>query len=121
MYKWIGTVALGLAVGSLLACSTRLATQDSGQQTRPRATIAVARDGGVSLNGKPATIAALRAELERLKEKQGVVWYARDDAQQDPTPVQMDVFKLIVTARLPIAMFKDRTFSTRLGAADFPK
>src|SRR5665213_2354743 len=64
MYKWIGTVALGLAVGSLLACSTRLATQDSGQQTRPRATIAVARDGGVSRNGKPATIAALRAELE---------------------------------------------------------
>jgi hypothetical protein len=53
--------------------------------------------------------------LDALKEKKGVVWFYRANPQGEPPPHSMDVMKLVIDKRLPIALFVKEDFSERVS------
>jgi len=67
--------------------------------------------GTIVLNGTFVNPAALGAELVKLKAAGGTLWYSREDSTVDPTGAQMAVFKQIVSTGVPIALFRDATFT----------
>jgi hypothetical protein len=78
---------------------------------RPIAKIRVDGEGMVTLDGAPIGLEALRAELTRLKEAGGVVWYYREDAAGEPPESAMAVIRAVVDAGLPISMSTRPDFS----------
>lgn len=67
--------------------------------------------GTIVLNGTSVNATALGAELAKLKAAGGTLWYSREDSTVDPTDAQMSVFKHIVSTGVPIALFRDATFT----------
>jgi len=67
--------------------------------------------GTIVLNGTFVNAAALKAELAKLKAVGGTLWYSRENSTTDPTDAQLAVFKLIVSTGVPIALFRDATFT----------
>jgi hypothetical protein len=58
----------------------------------------------VSYNGTPVTLGGLKIMLKDLKRANGVVWYYRESAAQEPPPVASEVVKLIIEQQLPVTM-----------------
>jgi hypothetical protein len=77
--------------------------------------IAVFRSGVIEIDGSRATLADLRIALARVKEKHGGVWYYREGGSAEPTGAQMDAFKSLVEARVPISLSSKPDFSDYIG------
>jgi hypothetical protein len=76
----------------------------------PGPKIYVFASGAALVDERPVTAEQLADELAMLKRRKGVVWYAREHGDRDPTPEQLATFETIVAAQLPIALFIDREF-----------
>ncbi|HEU5169444.1 MAG TPA: hypothetical protein VFU46_02840 [Gemmatimonadales bacterium] len=74
--------------------------------------IRVTRTGAIWFDGTPVTLQALAPLLQDLRSAGGVVWYYREQADDEPAPEAMAVVRLVIEHRLPISM------STRPDFAD---
>jgi len=72
--------------------------------------IFVAAQGEVRLNGSPVEVAKLEAAVKALSPAPTAVCYSRANAQGEPPAAAMDVIKVIMALRLPVAFFTDETF-----------
>ncbi len=79
------------------------------------AKVKVLADGTILLDDKQVTIGELTVALTALKEKNGVVWYYREDAEGEPPPEAMSVMQAVVGANLPIKLSTKPDFTVFLG------
>lgn len=74
----------------------------------------VSADGAIDVNGCPTSLDALKEELEALSERDGVVWYSRESGESEPSAAAevtvQRVIELIVAAKRPMMLFRDRQF-----------
>jgi len=66
--------------------------------------IRVSRDGEIWCDDVRTSLADLGSRLAQLRAAQGVVWYYREEAGDDPAPEAMAVVRMVVEQRLPISM-----------------
>jgi hypothetical protein len=66
--------------------------------------IRVSRDGQIWCDDVRTSLADLGPRLSQLRAAQGVVWYYREEAGDDPAPEAMAVVRMVVEQRLPISM-----------------
>jgi hypothetical protein len=97
---------MGLAIGLMGG----LYPVTSGEQ--PIAKVRVYRNGKTTLNGREVTMEEMRNGFSDLKKKNGVVWYFREAAEQEPHPNATLVVKEIIDAKLPVSMSNKEDFST---------
>ena len=72
------------------------------------AKIKVTAAGQLYINKEPATFEEVTKELQRVKELEGIVWYYRENGEQDPTSEQMPIVQAlvekVVELKLPVAI-----------------
>jgi hypothetical protein len=68
------------------------------------ARIRVSRGGEIWCDDVRMSLADLGPQLAQLRAAQGVVWYYREEAGDDPAPEAMAVVRMVVEQRLPISM-----------------
>lgn len=73
--------------------------------------IRVSRDGQIWCDDVRTSLADLGPRLAQLRAAQGVVWYYREEAGDDPAPEAMAVVRMVVEQRLPISMSTRADFS----------
>jgi len=105
------SAAVLLFVGLAACSSDREAITSSHSIAHRIDKVFVETRGTIVLNGKVVNAAALEAELARLKAAGGTLWYSRENSTTDPTDAQMAVFKRIASTGVPIALFRDATFT----------
>jgi hypothetical protein len=66
--------------------------------------IRVSRDGEIWCDDVRTSLADLGPRLAQLRADQGVVWYYREEAGDNPAPEAMAVVRMVVEQRLPISM-----------------
>lgn len=71
----------------------------------------VEKNGAITANGNSISLAELDSSFGKLKAKNGIVYYSRDNPTQDASEESMKVMELVVKYSLPIKLFTDRTFS----------
>ena len=71
--------------------------------------------GPLLVDGKPGTIADVRAAVERAKEGKFAIWYYRENAGTPATDSQMEVLKIITDAGIPISLSTKADFSDYVG------
>src|SRR4051812_3881602 len=62
-------------------------------------------------DGQPVTLEQLPAKLSELKNADGVVWYHRENAGEEPHPNGIRVIDLIIENRLPMSFSANPDFS----------
>jgi hypothetical protein len=72
--------------------------------------VSVLADGSLLLDGNATTLPGLSAALQSARPGD-VVWYYREDAAANGTPVALEVMKLIVGRRLPVRLSTKPDFS----------
>jgi len=70
----------------------------------------VDRNDSISLNGNPINVVELDIRFQELANKHGMVLYSSDSATSRP-PLEGRVIQLIIKYKLPIKMYKDKTFT----------
>jgi hypothetical protein len=68
------------------------------------ARIRVSGAGEIWCDDVRTSLADLGPTLAELRAAQGVVWYYREEAGDDPAPEAMAVVRMVVEQRLPISM-----------------
>ena len=68
------------------------------------ARIRVSRAGEIWCDDVRTSLAELGPQLAQLRAAQGVVWYYREEAGDEPAPEAMAVVRMVVEQRLPISM-----------------
>ncbi|HKC48263.1 MAG TPA: hypothetical protein VKB63_11740 [Gemmatimonadales bacterium] len=68
------------------------------------ARIRVSRAGEIWCDDVRTSLAELGPRLAQLRAAQGVVWYYREEAGDEPAPEAMAVVRMVVEQRLPISM-----------------
>jgi hypothetical protein len=82
----------------------RTGARPAAQEAAEIAKVKVTQTGVIYLNGKKASMEELRQEFARLKQVNGVVWYYRENPQEEPPPQAMAVVEAIVEAQLPVRL-----------------
>ena len=100
MLKRVAAFILGLTILGPLTAAEPLVAR-----------VSALASGTLLLNGKPSDIKSIDAELGKIKERNGEVWYYRESPQAEPHPNAMAVVKLVVKHRLPISMSTKPDFS----------
>jgi hypothetical protein len=77
--------------------------------------IAVFSDGRLTVDAAPSSIQKLQESLRKVSEEQGVVWYYREAAQQDPPPIATEVMNEIIAARVPVRLSSKPDYSNSVG------
>jgi len=77
--------------------------------------IAVFKDGRVTVDGAPASMDSIRASLKQLHAQHGVVWYYREEGQEDPPPAATEIIKIVIENRLPIRLSSRPDYSDVIG------
>jgi biopolymer transport protein ExbD len=101
----------------LILLATLAVTPATLAQTQTIAKVSVLSAGKLLLNGKPVTLAELDADLKKLKQANGIVWYYRESAAAEPPPQAMAALKLIVENSLPVSMSSKPDFSDYIDAS----
>ena len=100
MFKHLAALILGMTLlGSVAAADP------------PVARISALASGKLLLNGKPTDVKSIDAELGKIKERKGEVWYYRENPQAEPHPNAIAVVELVLKHRLPISMSTRPDFS----------
>lgn len=76
----------------------------------------VEKNGTIFANGTQVTITELDSQLQKLKEKNGMVWYSRDNLSDDPSREAMAAVNEILQYELSVKFFADKEFKK---VADF--
>ena len=69
--------------------------------------------GVVTVNGRVVGVADLSETLSSLKPRPTEVCYSRANAEGEPPAAVMDVIKAIMTLRVPVGFYTDKSFKTR--------
>jgi hypothetical protein len=78
----------------------------------PRITkIWVTKAGVLQLDGKVVDLAAIEAALAQTAKREGVVFYGREAAREEPHPNAAKVVELITALRLPVRFSSQPDFS----------
>jgi hypothetical protein len=93
---------------------TLMASLSSAAQ--PVTRISALASGQILLNGQPTSLAALEIALAELKSQNGVVWYYRENARDEPPPEAMQAIQLVVKHGLPVSMSTKPDFSDVVDA-----
>ncbi|MFY9511609.1 MAG: hypothetical protein WAQ05_11625 [Rubrivivax sp.] len=93
----------------LLAAAPALALA----QRRPVLQLSALSNGVLIVDGSLTTLRSLDGMLVKLKEAQGIVWYYRENANEDPHPQATEAIRLIAAHGLPIS------FSSRPDFSDY--
>jgi hypothetical protein len=80
-------------------------------QMRPVARLAVFADGRVTLDGQPLQASKLDESFALLKQRNGMVWYYRQNAEAEPHPNAMSAIQLVVKHQLPVSLSTKPDFS----------
>lgn len=88
--------------------STPVETEPAGSAAHLR--VYVSRKGELFLDGRAAELKELQEALKLHKQKGSTVFYSRDDQQQDPHEIALQVMDLIAGQGLPIQFYTDSTF-----------
>lgn len=113
-----GILALGLITAcnsdkkqeNSAAVSTSVKAETPIPESKTRLAIYVTKDGRIFLNEKSTNLKELEEALKQHKLKAGTVFYSRDDRQQDPAEIAIQVMDLIAKQELPIRFYTDSTF-----------
>jgi hypothetical protein len=73
--------------------------------------IRVSRAGEIWCDDVRTSLTDLGPRLAQLRAAQGVVWYYREEAGDNPAPEAMAVVRMVVEQRLPISMSTRADFS----------
>ena len=71
----------------------------------------VSQDGKITADGNDISLPDLDSSFSQLKQKNGIVYYSRDNVQGEPPQESMKVMDLVVKYSLPVKMFTDKTFT----------
>ena len=71
----------------------------------------VTNSGLITADGKNISLNNLDTTLKNLKANNGIVYYSRDNAAEDPPEESMQVMELIVKYSLPVKLYTDKTFT----------
>lgn len=71
----------------------------------------VEKNGTIYANGAQVTITDLENELKKLKERNGVVWYSRDNLSEDPSREAMVAVDEILEYELTVKFYADKEFT----------
>jgi|KBSSwiStaDraftv2_1062776.scaffolds.fasta_scaffold41933_2 biopolymer transport protein ExbD len=71
----------------------------------------VTNSGLITADGKNISLNNLDTTLKNLKANNGIVYYSRDNAAEDPPKESMQVMELIVKYSLPVKLYTDKTFT----------
>ncbi len=111
-----------LALGLLTACTSsgNHQEQETPVSSRPaeippakstlHATVYVKKDGRIYLNQVLTDLKGLDEELKQCRQKGCVIFYSRDDREQEPHENAIQVMDLIAKQELPIQFYTDSTF-----------
>ncbi len=109
-----------LALGLLTACTPSEQEQEAPASSTPadipppkstiHATIYVTKDGRIFLNQVLTNLKGLDEALKEFKQKDGTIFYSRDDREQEPHEIAIQVMDLIAKQKLPIRFYTDSTF-----------
>jgi hypothetical protein len=117
-----GLLTFVLAAG-LTSCSATEApgessapsARQSASANAPTAKVWLSSDGGIELNGKSASLAAVASAFEELAREQGTVLYGRERAREEPHPNAVKVLELIQQHRLAVRLSTKKDFSDAIG------
>jgi biopolymer transport protein ExbD len=73
--------------------------------------VSVLQSGKVLTNENEVSLQELENQLIQTKNQNGVVWYYRENAQDEPPPVAMKVVELVVKHKVPISLSSKPDFS----------
>jgi biopolymer transport protein ExbD len=71
----------------------------------------VEKNGTIFANGTQVTIDELDNQLKQLKEKNGIVWYSRDNLSDDPSREAMAAVNIILQYELSVKFYADKDFT----------
>jgi hypothetical protein len=82
----------------------------------PRITkIWVTKDGVIQLDGKVVDLAAIAPALDQTAKREGVIFYGREAAREEPHPNAVQIIGLITTRSLPVRFSSKPDFSDAIG------
>ncbi len=74
--------------------------------------VSVSTNGRVYVEGRRVSLKHLKTIFQELKEKNGEVWYHRENAQADKPPQQANqVIDMVIAAKLPVSLSSKPDFS----------
>ena len=73
------------------------------------------RSGGIVIDGSASTLVELNAKLTHIKSVKGVVFYYRENPDEEPTESQLLTFKTVVDARVAVSFSTKADFSDYVG------
>jgi hypothetical protein len=113
-----GLLAIVAAAG-VVACAAEGPQQ---RETPTYVKVFVGKDGGVDLDGQPATLTDVQKALDAAaRGGGGAVMYAREAGQEGPHADAMKIMDMIVAKRLPVALSSTKDFSDVIGADGRPR
>lgn len=101
-----------VAVFLILVTSQKLSFADV-KEAEQVLKVKVLQSGKVFADDKIVTLDELDRQFADLKDKQGVVWYYREDGTAEPPVVATDVMDLVIKYELPVS------FSSRPDFSDY--
>lgn len=79
--------------------------------------ISALANGTLLADGKKIDLDSLDRLLGKFKAEEGLVWYYRENASQEPTAQAMQAIKLIAKHGLPVSMSTKADFSDYVDAS----
>jgi biopolymer transport protein ExbD len=74
----------------------------------------VTKDGVIQLDGKVADFAAVEQALSEIAKRDGVVFYGREAAREQPHPNAAKIVELIASLHLPVRLSSKPDFSDEI-------
>jgi hypothetical protein len=87
----------------------------SSREGAPVAKVKVLADGTILLDDRRVTVDELKKAFAELQDRNGAVWYYREEAEGEPPPEAMAVIQAAVEARLPVRLSTKPDFSDSIG------
>lgn len=73
--------------------------------------VSVLKSGDVLADGRKVTLGELDSLIATNAQRNGVVWYYRENGKEEPPPQAMQAIKLVVKHKRPISMSSKPDFS----------
>ena len=73
--------------------------------------ISILQSGKVLVNSNESSLQDIEKRLLEIKDKNGVVWYYRENPQEEPTDIAMKIIELVVKYKVPISFSSKPDFS----------
>jgi hypothetical protein len=77
--------------------------------------VAIMKSGEILINDKASSLEELDSLLKLNEEKNGVVWYYRESAQEKPTEIALQATKLIIEHKRPVSFSSKPDFSDEVS------